>query len=254
MYKRQGFPLLLPSAAGPLVQAEVDALEKAAKADGSRVLVLGGSKVEDAMKILAHHLDKDLLDAALLGGLVGELFLIARGHDLGEPTRALLEKADALQYLPMAETLLERFDDQLVTPLDLALEVGGRREDTFVEELPTTHRILDIGAATVDRFRELIQDAEALVLNGPMGVYETPPFDLGTREVLDAAAASPGWSVVGGGHTLTAIDRFKVDRSRFGHVSLAGGALITYLTGDPMPGLEALQESARRFSVAPRTA
>lgn len=248
-----GFPLLLPSAVGPLMGAELDALSKVTSDDGGeRVLVLGGAKVEDSLKVLNHHLEGGLVDTALVGGLVGELFLQARGHKLGPATEAVLEKNGATAFLSLAEALVEKYDAQVLGPIDVAADVGGEREDLFVEALPAAHKLLDIGPETAATFVKAIRAADTVVMNGPMGAYEQEPFAHGTREVLEACKASDAFTLLGGGHTVTALEHFGMTFDDFGHVSLAGGALITYLTGDPLPAVTALEESARRFAVGAR--
>ncbi|MDX1610740.1 MAG: phosphoglycerate kinase [Candidatus Thermoplasmatota archaeon] len=248
-----GFPLLLPAAMGPVMEAELSALqEAAAREGGERLLVLGGAKVEDALKVLNHHLEGGLIDEALVGGIVGELFLMARGNSLGGSTEALLERLGASDFLSLPESLVERFDRFVVTPLDVAYSDGGDRGECFIEELPSKHKLLDVGEASAQAFAEAIEAAETVVLNGPMGAYEQEGFELGTRRVVEACAKTQAFTVLGGGHTVAALERFGFSFEDFDHVSLAGGALITYLTGDPLPGIEALAESKRKFALGAR--
>jgi len=251
-----GFPLLLPSCAGPLMESEVGSLRRATSTsdpDEDRVLVLGGAKAEDALDVLEHHLADDLADEVLAGGVVGELLLAADGHDLGEATEAVLDDLGASDDLARAEDLLDRFGDRIQPPLDLAVDRDGERHEIELDELPVEHAVADIGPETADRFADRIQEADTVVLNGPMGIYEKENFGLGTRRILDATADADGFTVLGGGHTVTAMDRFGWEQDAFGHVSLAGGALMTYLTGGSLPALEALRESARRFAIASPT-
>ncbi len=250
-----GFPLLLPAGAGPLLTEELEAIEHAtSEVEGERILVLGGAKVEDALKVLHHHLEGGLIDQALCGGLMGELFLQARGHDLGAATDRVLERVGASGFFSLAESLVLTYDPQIVTPLDVAYTDGGKRQDIFIEELPAKGKLLDIGPATAEDFAERIGGADSIVVNGPMGAYEQAGFSLGTEQMLEACARTQGYTLLGGGHTVTSMEHFGYEPGEFGHVSLAGGALITYLTGDPLPGLEALRESARKFALSPDTA
>lgn len=249
------FPVLLPSAAGPLLQSELEALARATEAgqERSTALVLGGAKVEDALKVIHHHLKQGLADTVLAGGLVGELMLAAQNFDLGGPTREVLAATGAIDHLERARTLAEDHGDRIVAPVDLAQDLGGR-EEIPVEDLPAKGKILDIGEATGQRFAEAIQAADTVVLNGPMGAYEQDGFEHGTAMVLDAMARSDAFTLVGGGHTITAMEKLGHDPADYDHVSLAGGALITYLTGGVLPGLEALEQSARRFRLLDRRA
>lgn len=247
-----GFPLLLPAAAGPLLLEEITAIEHATtEVEGERVLVLGGAKVEDALKVLHHHLEGGLIDQALCGGLLGELFLQARGHTLGGGTERVLERMGASGFLSLAESLVLTYDPFIVTPMDVAYTDSGERQEIFIEELPAKGKLLDIGPAAAEDFAERIQAADSIILNGPMGAYEQAGFSLGTERILEACAKTQGYTLLGGGHTVTSMEHFGYSPEDFGHVSLAGGALITYLTGDPLPGLEALHESARKFALSP---
>lgn len=245
-----GFPVLLPSAAGPLLRTELEALARATEAgqERSTALVLGGAKVEDALKVIDHHLKQGLADTVLAGGLLGELMLAAQGFELGAPTDEVLEATGAIDHLERARALAEDHGDHIVTPVDLAQDLGGR-EEIPVEDLPAKGKILDIGQDTGQRFAEAIQAADTVVLNGPMGAYENEGFALGTGMVLDAMAKTRAFTLLGGGHTITAMEKLGHDPADYDHVSLAGGALITYLTGEALPGLEALEQSAIKFDL-----
>lgn len=247
-----GFPLLLPSAAGPGLHRELTALEKASgNPEPPTVYVLGGAKPEDSIAVMRHNFASGKLDLALLTGLVGELFMVARGHEVGQPTMELLQRKGILQHLPAAEKLLEEHDEGIITPEDVGVRGKRGREDLWTEDLPTEFPILDIGPATVERYAEELAQAGSIFLNGPAGLFEEPPFDTGTRAILQAIKESDGFSLLGGGHTTSSLHKFGHAFEDFGHVSLAGGALMAYLTGEPLPGVEALKESARRFKGRP---
>ena len=244
-----GFPLRLPSAAVPAMDRELTALEKASgDPEPPTVYVLGGAKPEDSIAVMRHNFATGKLDRALLTGLVGELFLVARGHELGEPTLQVLERKGILQHLPAAEKLLDEFDEGIVTPIDVAVRGKRGREDLWVEDLPAEVPILDIGRETIEDYQKDIAAAGSLFLNGPAGLFEEPPFDLGTRALLKAIAEAPGFSLLGGGHTTSSLTKFGFRHEDFGYVSLAGGALMAYLTGEPLPAVEALKESKKRFA------
>jgi phosphoglycerate kinase len=244
-----GFPLLLPSAAGPAMAKELVALEKASgDPEPPTVYVLGGAKVDDSIAVMRHNFATGKLDQALLTGLVGQLFLMARGHELGDTTHALMEKKGVLQHLPAAEKLLDEFDEGITTPIDLAARGKKGREDLWVEDLPTEHAILDIGKETIEDYADIIAQAGSIFMNGPAGVYEEPPFDQGQRAMLQAVRDAAGFSLLGGGHTTASIHKLGFAFDDFGHVSLAGGALMAYLTGEPLPAVEALKESQKRFA------
>lgn len=243
-----GFPLLLPSAAGPAMHRELVALEKASgDPEHPTVYVLGGVKPDDSIAVMRHNFATGKLDLALLTGLVGELLMVARGHELGPATMEILQRKGVLEHLPAAEKLLEEHDEGIITPEDVGVRGRHGREDPWAEDLPSEFPILDIGPATVERYTEHLAEAGSIFLNGPAGVFEEPPFDRGSRAMLQALKDSPGFSLLGGGHTTSSLGKLGFRHEDFGYVSLAGGALMAYLTGEPLPALEALKESARRF-------
>ena len=244
-----GFTELMPSAAGLTMDRELTALAQAVD-DPERpaVYFLGGSKPEDSINVMKANFGKGTLDTALLGGLVANLFLVARGHQLGKPSMELLEKKGILQLLPQAEELLEAYDDKIVTPQDVVMKDGhGNPRTLWVEDLPENHPILDLGPESIASYVEEVRNAGSLMMNGPAGLYEEPPYDKGTRAILQAFAESDAFSLLGGGHTITAIGEFGHAFEDFGYVSLAGGALMSYLTGETLPAVEALKQNKARF-------
>lgn len=244
-----GFAPLLPSVAGPTMRRELEALERVTKEPGRpAVAFLGGAKPEDSIALMRHGFDAGTLDSALVGGLVGELFLVARANDLGAPTRSILEKKGVLAHLAAAQELLDEHDERVVTPVDVGVRTPTGREDVWVEELPAKGPILDIGPETILESGRVLREAGCIIVNGPAGAYEEKGFERGTRAVLDAVRASAGFSLIGGGHTVTALERFGISHDEFGYVSLAGGALVQYLCGKTLPAIEALRVSKTRFA------
>src|ERR1051325_592583 len=232
-----GFTELMPSAAGLTMDRELTALAKAVdEPEPPAVYFLGGSKPEGSSAVMKANFARATLDTALLGGLVANLFLVARGHELGKPSMELLDKKGILQQLPEAELLLEAYDDRIVTPQDVVIKDGhGKPQIVFVDDLPVNHPILHRGPASIAEYLMEIGDAGSLMMNGPAGLYEEKPYDKGTRAILDAFAKSDAFSLLGGGHTITAIGEFGLSHDDFGYVSLAGGALMSYLTGETLP-------------------
>ncbi|MEA3198660.1 MAG: phosphoglycerate kinase [Thermoplasmata archaeon] len=245
-----GFTELMPSGAGLTMDRELTALAQAVdEPEPPAVYFLGGSKPEDSIAVMRANFEKGTLDTALLGGLVANLFLVARGHDLGKPSMELLEKKAIMQYLPQAEELLEKYDAQIVTPDDVVVKDGhGVPQTIFVDDLPVNFPILDVGPETIATYVAEIGAAGSLMMNGPAGLYEEKPYDKGTRAVLGAFAKSDAFSLLGGGHTVTAIGEFGLKFEDFGYVSLAGGALMSYLTGETLPAVEALKQNKVRFA------
>lgn len=234
------FPSLLPSAAGPALLSELDHLDRFAAEDPPRIAALGGAKLSTTIDFIGHQLATDHLDRVLLAGLPGLLFLEADGHDTGEGTRSTLNEHGALEHLKPARALLNEHRERIELPEDVAVRRSGDRMTLSVEDLPGPGRVLDIGRGTVDRFATYIQDAGAALLHGPPGRFEEPPFERGTNSLLRELSTSDAYTIVGGGHTLSAIDELGIDTDGFDRVSLGGGAMLTYLSEDPLPGCEAL--------------
>jgi len=129
-------------------------------------------------------------------------------------------------------------------PLDVAVEVEGRRKEVAVRKLPTEYPIFDIGTETVKMYCQIITKAESVVVSGPLGVYEKKEFLKGTKGVLEAVTMSKAFSLAGGGHTIAAIEELGIS-SKISYISTAGGALIEYLMGGKLPGVAALEGATK---------
>lgn len=235
------FPEHLPSVAGPLLARELDVLDGIEGKPEPRVMALGGAKIKTSLDVAAHQLSNGHLDKLLVGGLLGSLFLEADGIDTGQGTRSILEEQAAEELLPKARSTLEGNEERLVLPSDVAVREGEKRLEVPVSDLPANGSAMDIGSRTSNRFADEIAHAGTVLVHGPMGVYEEPMFSRGTAQVLAAAAKGEAYSVVGGGHTVGALEESGVDPDAFDHVSLAGGALLAHLAGNKLPGVEALR-------------
>ncbi|MCL6089333.1 MAG: phosphoglycerate kinase [Candidatus Marsarchaeota archaeon] len=235
----------LPCLAGRVMAEELGALEKFRNPPRPVVFVLGGAKPDDSLPILKAWLDAGKLDYALCGGLLGSLMLLAAGHELGA-TKGLLEKKEALAKLDDAKALLSKYSSKIVIPADVIVDADGAPSVLDAGQLPSPHSISDIGPKTSQHFSSLIRSAGSIVMNGPMGVYEKNEFAGGTKQVLEAIASSSAFSLLGGGHTLSALDKFKINKSRLGYVSLSGKALIEYLSGEKLPGVEMLEKAVKK--------
>ncbi|MDR5673517.1 phosphoglycerate kinase [Halalkaliarchaeum sp. AArc-GB] len=239
-----GFPLVLPAYAGRVMETEYEANTAIAtrEFDGPVTMVVGGTKATDVIGVM-DALD-DRVDRFCLGGVAGELFLRAAGHDVGYD----LGDGDLYddQWADNRETIervLEEKGDQLTLAVDLAYaDADGERAEVTLEEIDEkTEDYLDVGAETVDVYGELIRESDAVFVKGALGVFEDERFADGTVGVLRAIAETDCFSVVGGGDTSRAIGMYGLDEDDFSHVSIAGGAYIRALTGEPLPAVELLQ-------------
>jgi len=129
--------------------------------------------------------------------------------------------------------------------LDIAVEVGDKRKEISVDELPTDYPIFDIGAITVESYARIIKSAKSIVISGPMGVYENSEFIFGTKRIFGEVADSQGFSLAGGGHTVAALQELELS-DKVSYISTAGGALIEFLMGKKLPGVIALEKAATK--------
>ena len=241
----EGIAHLLPAAAGRQMQAEIAALE-AALDDPVRpvVAVVGGAKVSTKLDLIGNLLGR--VDRIVIGGAMANTFLAARGVDVG---RSLREP----DLAGTARKIMHRADEAGVTlllPVDAVvareLRAGAPHETVPVAAVPADTMILDVGPETVAALRALLADARTLLWNGPLGAFETPPFEVGTVAAARAAADLTGegrlLSVAGGGDTVAALNAAGV-AGRFSYVSTAGGAFLEWLEGRALPGVAALAGS-----------
>jgi phosphoglycerate kinase len=196
--------------------------------------------VGDKVPAVRFLLRRGVADVVLVGGLVGLTFLKASGYRLGKETEAALN----VDLVEEARAILAKFGDKIVMPMDVAWEENGERVEGNLSELRNPSRIVDVGAATCDLFRRHINEAKTTVMLGPMGAFERPDFDVGTRRVLRTMLRSKAFTIAGGGHLTSLIEKMGIDKA-FGHVSTGGGALLYVLSGREMPVLRALRKSAR---------
>jgi phosphoglycerate kinase len=238
------FQHLLPSAGGRLLEAEVTGLSRIIE-DPARpaVFLLGGLKVSDGFSMMGRVLDDGLADRVLTAGVLGEIFLMADGADLGEATAGFIADRDLVRWTNTAAELLDRHRDAIELPTDLALLENGRRVEIAVSALPASSLALDIGEQTIAAYEQAVARAGTVFVNGPAGAYEQQGADLGTRRLWAALAAAPGVTAMGGGDTVASAGRF-IDTDAIDFVSTAGGALIRYISGMPLPLFEAFRDTA----------
>jgi len=243
-----GFPLVMPAYAGPVMETEYRANTSIAgrEFDGDVTMVVGGTKVTDVVDVMEALGDR--VDRFLVGGIAGELFLRAAGHpvghDVGDGDRFDEQWA---RNRDTVEAVLERHGDRIELPPDLAYEDGGERAEVAVEEVgEKTTPFLDVGHLTTAAFRPVVRDSAAVFVKGALGLFEDERFSHGTVNVLEAIASTDCFSVVGGGDTSRAVGMYGLDESAFSHVSIAGGAYIRALTGEPLAAVEALRRATER--------
>jgi phosphoglycerate kinase len=229
--------LRLPHAAGPLVAAEVEVLKRLEEdPDRPYVVVLGGSKVSDKIKVIEALLPK--VDSLLVGGGMCFTFFKAQGYGIGT---SLLEE----EMLEKCRELLAT--GKVVLPVDVvaasAFSADAEHSVVPVDAIPDDRMGLDIGPRSVELFRSALEGAKTVFWNGPMGVFEMAPYAEGTRGVAEAVASLDGLTVVGGGDSAAAVRALGIDESRFTHISTGGGASLEHLEGKHLPGLAVLEDA-----------
>lgn len=237
-----GFPVVLPSVVGRVLERELKVLDKVKRAEEKPcIYVMGGAKADDAEAISDYVLGHGTADYVLTGGVIGQLFLFAQGVDIGDINVGFLKRKKFIQYIPKIKELFKKYDGKILLPEDFGIDVNGKRKDITLNDLPTSYSMFDIGLKTVKKYTELIKTAKIIVLSGPMGVYEREEFILGTKKIFEAVANSDVFSVVGGGNTLEAVKKLGLS-DKISYISTGGGALMEFLTGKILPGVKALEK------------
>ncbi len=245
-----GFVDVLPTLAGRVMEKELTMLNRAIQSqERPKIAIFGGVKADDSVAVTKHMLEKGIVDKVLTTGGVANMFLQAAGKDPGALTTEFMEKEveEYDVYVGQCKELLTKYHDRILLPSDVILNDGGKRKPVLVEDLPATLQVYDIGLDTIARYIEEIRAAKTVFFNGPAGVFEKDEFSVGTRELLQAIAESDAFSVVGGGHTVAAVEQYGLEDA-MGHVSTGGGALINYLAGKELPLVTALERSYKKFS------
>ena len=199
--------------------------------------IIGGAKVSDKILVIENLLQK--VDRLLIGGGMANTFLAAQGKDM----KASLVEKDRLAWAQ--ELLHSPAADKLMLPVDViaaeAFDADAAHQACGVDEIPAGWMALDIGPQTRQRFADAVSDAETIVWNGPLGVFEMDAFAAGTLEMAHAVAASNAFSVVGGGDSVSAVHKAGV-AEQISHISTGGGASLEFLEGKILPGIAALND------------
>lgn len=238
------FQEVLPSAAGPLLFDEVEALSKILLApEHPSMFVLGGARIGDAFGMMQTVLENGTADTILTCGVTGQVFLKASGIDVGAKCDAFLTGKGLLGFVDDAAQYLKKYGERIRMPLDVAYEdAAGKRCEVDVATTMPNESYGDIGQKTIDAYSALVHSAKTVFVNGPTGIYEKAVLDKGTRLVWQAIAAAPGYTVVGGGDSVSAATKFT-DLNDWSYVCTAGGAMVRFLSGKKLPLLQAMERS-----------
>lgn len=230
----------LPSYSGLLLEREVEVLTRLLRtAEHPFAAVIGGAKVSDKLAVIRHLLDR--IDVLVIGGGMANTFLLAQGREIGtslaEPTQVSEAQAVLALAADRGVTVLLPVDVVVAPSIDAATGTV-----VAVGAIPADAAIFDIGPATVETYASAIRGAKTVFWNGPMGVFERPAFAAGTLGVAQAVAEVDGFTVVGGGDSVAAIEQAGL-ADRIDHVSTGGGASLELLEGRVLPGVAALPEA-----------
>lgn len=239
-----GFEQVLPSAMGRLFEQEFCTVSQVME-DPERpcVFVLGGAKISDAFLMMQTVLSRGVADHIVTGGLVGNIFLTALGEQIGQGSLDFILKSNYGEYIDRARELYAQYGDKIVLPKDLSWVENDGRKEALLGSVPADIGAVDIGHETVREYQQLILNAGTVFVNGPMGVFEQPESEYGTRAVWQAIADTKGHSVLGGGDSITATEKFGLT-DRMGYICTGGGALIRFLSGEELPVVRALRHGA----------
>lgn len=238
------FEELMPSYAGSLFFKEYEALWRVMNcAEKPVVFVLGGAKISDAFGMMGKVLKDGVADKILTMGVTGVVMRLAEGKKIGKLYEKWLSDHDLTVFVDQAKELLRDYKDKFILPVDFAVEENGVRKEVNLDELPLDDKMfLDIGENSIAAFESAIAEAGTIFVNGPAGVYENPIFAEGTRRVWKAVAAAKGYSVIGGGDTVTAASKF-VNVADIDYVCTAGGAMVRFLSGKTLPLIRAMSKA-----------
>jgi phosphoglycerate kinase len=242
-----GFAVVMPSAAGRLMEKEIKTLTKVfLNPHRPSTFIFGGTKFVDALPVMEKLAEREAVDNIIVAGLAGYSFLWVLGKRIGSKTEALARKDITDEVVTRAKNLIETRGSKIHLPIDAAIEANGRRKEFTLDKLPADAAILDIGSRSIDEFNRLLLSSRTVFLSGPPGVFEQEEFSKGTRELLDAITSGESFCVIGGGHSCAAANKFGV-LDKCSYVSTGGGALERLMLGKEMPVVEALRASAKEF-------
>ncbi len=246
----------LPSAAGFLLEKEIDIIGRAIEnPEHPFIVILGGAKVSDKIGVISNLLPK--ADYILIGGAMANTFLKATGHKMGasksedgklDYAREMYSKSDSTKVDFTCSEL-----KKIVLPWDVVCARNPNEKETRLlllknctESVPDDMMALDVGHDTIAIFKKLLKDAQTVIWNGPLGYFENETFNTATREIAEFISTTSATSIIGGGDTAAAIEKYDFAK-RLTHISTGGGASLEFIEGKKLPAIEALEENAKNF-------
>jgi len=236
----EGIAHNLPAVSGLLMERELDVLGKAlSNPERPFTAIIGGSKVKDKIDVINHL--TELADNIIIGGGLAYTFFKAQGHEIG---KSLLDESKldvVLGFIEKAEKLGKKF----YLPVDIVVSddfsADANTQIVDIDSIPAEWEGVDIGPKTRAIYADVIKNSKLVVWNGPMGVFEIEPFAGGTREVAEACANTEGYTIIGGGDSAAAAEKFNL-ADKMNHISTGGGASLEFMEGKALPGVVALND------------
>ncbi|SER80243.1 phosphoglycerate kinase [Gracilibacillus ureilyticus] len=230
----------IPSAAGFLMEKELDVLGKAlSNPERPFTAIVGGAKVKDKIGVIDNLLDK--VDNLIIGGGLAYTFVKALGHEIG---KSLLEE----DKIELAKEYMQKAKDKgvnFVMPEDVIVSDDfsndANTQEVSIENIPADWEALDIGPKTREKYAKIVAESKLVIWNGPMGVFELDTFANGTKAVADALSKTEGYTVIGGGDSAAAVEKFDL-ADKMDHISTGGGASLEFMEGKELPGVTALTD------------
>ncbi|KAB8132169.1 phosphoglycerate kinase [Gracilibacillus oryzae] len=235
-----GIAEYIPSAAGLLLEKELDVLGKAlSNPDRPFTAIVGGAKVKDKIGVIDNLLDK--VDNLIIGGGLAYTFVKALGYEIGQ---SLLEE----DKIELAKEYMQKAKDKgvnFVMPEDVIIgddfSNDANTHEVSIKEIPADWEALDIGPKTREKYAKIVAESKLIIWNGPMGVFELDTFANGTKAVADALSKTEGYTVIGGGDSAAAVEKFGL-ADKMDHISTGGGASLEFMEGKELPGVTALTD------------
>lgn len=232
-------PQILPSYLGLAFESELSILSKFNIRDKT-CYIIAGMKIPDYLQLFENIPENRKI---IVGGVLANLFLIAKGHDLGLESKWIQEHGFS-DLIPKLKEIYNQYPNNIILPIDLACDVKKKRQNFALREFPLNYKIYDLGDETIKLLKTELKDKKSVFMKGPLGFTENKQFEKATVEVLKSISKGDKNTLIGGGHLTTTIKRAKLN-GKFTHISTSGGALITYLAGKQLPGLEAVKTGKR---------
>jgi phosphoglycerate kinase len=236
-----GFSRKIPCVAGILLEKEIETLSPFLSAEkmAGLTVVIGGAKMETKVQILKHF--ARTAENILIGGALANTFLAAEGYDVGES----LYEPDAIETAQEVLQIALESGTGVHLPIDVICADSFESTETAdfpIRDIGGDAKIFDIGIHTINSFEEILCHSKTVIWNGPVGIFEKKQFSEGTKRIAHYIATLKGKTVLGGGDTLAALKLFGIEKSKFTHVSTGGGAMLEFLEGNKLPGVEVVKK------------